>query len=164
MPTSAATKHFVFRLSGVARCRRPGKTARFPTVKALLPQLRKGKVVRGRLGVQTRLDAMTAEEAAILGLPEPAGAIVISVEPESPAARAGLRAGDVVVAFNDRPIVDGDQLGTQVAATPPGTRLTVRWFRDGQERQQVVTIEELRLDLDRAPRPPDEGRVDLRRE
>lgn len=131
------------------------------SVKALLPQLRKGKVVRGRLGIQLRNATIAPEEAKALGLPAANGLIVMAVEPDSPASRAGLRAGDVLVAFNDKVIANADDLVAQVSATAPGTRRIVKYFRDGQERTQTVTIEELPLDLDRTPQPAAEGRTDF---
>ena len=66
---------------------------------------------------------------------------MIAVEPDSPASRAGLRAGDVIIAFNDKVITTPDDFVAQVSATGPGTRTTVRFFRDGQERTQTVTVE-----------------------
>jgi serine protease Do len=120
-------------------------------VKALLPQLRRGKVVRGRLGVQLRNAPVAPDEAKALGLPAANGVIVVAVEPDSPAARAGLRAGDVVVAFDDIVVTSSDDLVARVSGTAPGTRATVRFFRDGQERTEAVTIEELLLDTERTP-------------
>jgi hypothetical protein len=64
------------------------------TVRDLLPQLRKGSVQRGQLGVQILSAPVTGDEAQQLGLPKAEGAIVSRVEPGSPADRAGLRAGD----------------------------------------------------------------------
>jgi serine protease Do len=121
-------------------------------VKTLLPQLRQGKVVRGRIGVQLRNAPITLDEAEALKLPDANGVIVISVESDSPASRAGLRAGDVVVAFNGTVITTPDDFVARVSATAPGTRTTVRFFRDGQERTQAVTVEELPLDI--VPTPP----------
>jgi serine protease Do len=113
--------------------------------------LRQGKVVRGRLGVQLRNAPIAADEAKALGLPAANGVILMAVEPDSPAARAGLRAGDVVVAFDDVLVADPDDLVARVSATAPGTRSTVRFFRDGQQRTEVVTVEELLLGSERAP-------------
>jgi serine protease Do len=120
-------------------------------VKALLPQLRQGKVVRGRLGVQLRNAPVAPDEAKALGLPAANGVIVVAVEPNSPAARAGLHAGDVVVAFDNVVVTSSDDLVARVSGTAPGTRTTVRFFRDGQQRTEAVTIEELLLDTERIP-------------
>jgi serine protease Do len=131
------------------------------SVKALLPQLRQGKVVRGRLGVRLRNAPIAPDEAKALGLPAANGVIVMAVEPDSPASRAGLRAGDVVVAFDDQMITSPDDLVARVSATAPGTRKTVSFFRDGQERTQAVTVEELPLDVDRIPPRAAEVRTDF---
>lgn len=65
------------------------------TAKALLPQLRTGKVVRGRIGLQ--VSAIGEDEAQALELTKPEGAIVRQVERDSPAERAGIAPGDVIV-------------------------------------------------------------------
>ena len=131
-------------------------------VKELLPQLRKGKVVRGRLGVQLRNAPMAADEAKALGLPSANGLIVIAVEPDSSASRAGLRAGDVLVALDGRAVTPADDVVAQISATAPGTRRTVTFFRDGREQTETVTVEELSLDRDQLPPPaPAEARADF---
>jgi serine protease Do len=116
------------------------------SVRALLPQLHTGKVVRGRIGVQLRGGAMTDEDARALGLSKAGGAIVTAVERDSPADRAGLQAGDVVVAFNGTPVASADDLVPRVSSTPPGSRVTLTAMRDGRERTVHVTVEELALE------------------
>ena len=78
------------------------------SVKNLLPRLRQGKVVHGRIEIQVRNGPITADEARALGLPKREGAIVTAVERGSPADRSGPRAGDVIVAFNGMPIKAGN--------------------------------------------------------
>jgi serine protease Do len=112
-------------------------------VKALLPQLRAGKVHRGRLGVQIQNMAITEEEAKALGLPKPEGAVVSMVEQGSPAERAGLRAGDVIVTYEGKPVPDADRLTAMVAATPAGSRVPITFFRDGKQETVTATIDEL---------------------
>jgi serine protease Do len=130
-------------------------------VKTLLPQLRKGKVVRGRLGIQLRNAPITADEAKAMGLPAAHGLIVIAVEPDSPASRGGLKAGDVIVAFNDKPVTSADELVSQVSATAPETRVTVTYVHDGQQRTQALTIEELQVESERPPQAVAERPTDL---
>ena len=130
------------------------------SVKVLLPQLRQGKVIRGRLGVQLRNAPIAPDEAQALGLSTTSGLIVTAIEPDSPASRAGLRAGDVLLALNDKAVVNADDLVALVSATTPGTRATVRYLRDGQEHTATVTIEELALDIDRTSEPVAEARSD----
>src|SRR5918995_1617800 len=82
-------------------------------------QLRaEGKVIRGRLGV--RIQPMTKELAQSFHLKEPEGALIATVEPGSPADKAGLKPGDVVLAYNGQAIDDPNKLPRLVAATQPG--------------------------------------------
>lgn len=124
------------------------------TVKALLPELRQGRVHRGRLGVQVQSAPLTEEEARALGLPKPHGAVIGSVERGSPADRAGLRAGDVIVEFNGKPIPDGEQLTAMVVTTAAGTRVPVTFYRNGQRQTATVTVEALTLDDEGTRRKP----------
>jgi serine protease Do len=128
------------------------------SVKTLLPQLRQGKVVRGRIGVQLRGGPMSEDDARALGLGKAAGAIVTSVERGSPADRAGLRAGDVVVKFNGSPVASADDLVPRVSSTSPGTQATLTVIRDGREVTLQVTVEELTTDGGAATRPNDISR------
>jgi serine protease Do len=116
------------------------------TVKALLPQLQKGKVQRGRLGVQIRTAPVTEAEAKSLGLPRAEGVIVVTVEHDSPAAQAGIRAGDVSVEYGGKPVQNGDQMVALVTSTPPGTRVPIKLIRNGKELTVTVTVTELNLE------------------
>jgi Do/DeqQ family serine protease len=99
-----------------------------------------GRVRRGRLGVVVQ--AVTPDVAARLGLPEVRGGLVGEVEPGSPAERAGIRKGDVIVAFNGTPVPDGNSLRNMIASTQPGTEVTLTIFRDGHEQQVRATLGE----------------------
>jgi serine protease Do len=116
------------------------------TVKTLLPQLRTGQVKRGRLGVQVLSTPLTNDEARQLSLPKAQGAVVSRVDPGSPAERAGLQAGDVIVEFNRKPIQDADQLTSVVADTPAGTQAPIVFYRGGKQQTATATVEELQLD------------------
>jgi serine protease Do len=118
------------------------------TVKALLPQLRKGKVIRGRIGVSVRSAPLNETEAKQLGLPKAEGALVAQVERDSPASRAGIKPGDVIVDFNGKPVTDADELTRMVTGTAPGTRAPVRVYRDGKELTLTVTVEELQIEAE----------------
>jgi serine protease Do len=111
------------------------------TVRELLPQLRQGTVTRGRIGVE--VTPVTRALAGPLGLSEPKGALVRVVQRDGPAARAGLRPGDVIVSFGGTAIDDSSALVGLVARAKPGSTATMEIVRNGQRQSQQVTIEAL---------------------
>ena len=111
----------------------------------VMKQLRaEGKVTRGRLGV--RIQPMTKELAQSFRLKEPQGALIALVEPGSPADKAGLKLGDVVLAYNGQPIDDANKLPRLVAVTKPGQSATLRIWRDGKAEDVKFTAAELVAD------------------
>jgi len=113
--------------------------------KQVLPQLRnKGRVSRGKLGVT--IQPVDADAAELLGLPDASGALVNDVEEGSPAERAGIRHGDVIVEFNGKKIRDMDELPQLVAATPPGQRSKVTFVRKGKRMSADIVVSALALD------------------
>lgn len=100
-----------------------------------------GKVTRGYLGVV--IQPMTTELAEAFGLENNQGALVGEVQEDSPAAKAGIKAGDVIVAFDGRAIADSRQLRLLASQTPPGAKASVKLLRDGQARELEVTLGEL---------------------
>jgi Do/DeqQ family serine protease len=102
--------------------------------------IKNGKVRRGHLGVA--IQPMTPELASQFGLSEVRGVVVNAVTPNSPAARGGIRQGDVIVAFDGEPVTDGNTLRNRVASTPPGTEVSLTVVRDRRERQVQVTLGE----------------------
>jgi serine protease Do len=114
------------------------------TIRDVLPGLRAGKITRGRIGVQVR--PILQEDVEALGLKDRRGALVAAVSDESPAASAGMRAGDVIVEFNGKPVTRNDDLPQQVAATAPGSTVPVKVIREGKERTLSVKVEELSLE------------------
>jgi serine protease Do len=117
-------------------------------VRDLLPQLRNGKVMRGVIGVRVSRDPLTKETATAFGLPSTRGAVLSSITPGGPAAKAGLEPGDVIVEFNGRPVEDSDALVQMVVATKPGTSVPVTIYRDKQRRSFNLTIDELDLEAE----------------
>jgi serine protease Do len=120
-------------------------------VRELLPQLRGGKVTRGKIGVTIAASRISAEEAADWGLPDRRGAVVREVERGGPAAKAGLRAGDVVVEFNGRKVESDKNLVDMVVVTKPGSSVPVKVIRDKQPKTLSVTVAELTLGAPEAP-------------
>jgi Do/DeqQ family serine protease len=115
-------------------------------IRDLLSQLRNGKVTRGVIGVQVRRDPLTKDEVPAFGLPSAGGAVLSSVTPGQPAAKAGLEAGDVIVEFNGRPVADSDALVAMVVSTKPGTTVPVTIYRDKRKKTLNITIDELDLE------------------
>jgi len=97
-----------------------------------------GRVTRGWLGVQIR--PMSAEVAQVLGYDGAMGAVIEAVSPDSPAAAAGLEAGDIVLRFGDRQIKELRDLTGAVAATDPDAVARIAILRRGQEMTLDVVI------------------------
>lgn len=109
--------------------------------KALLPQLKsKGKVVRGWLGVV--IQKVTPELAKSFGLKESEGALVSDVMENSPAGKADVKRGDVIISFDGKPIKEMDQLPRIVAATEVGKKVKVGLIREGKRIDVEVTVAE----------------------
>jgi serine protease Do len=107
--------------------------------KEVVPQLREhGKVVRGWLGVS--IQPVTDDLAKSLGLKEAKGAIVSDVNPGSPADKAGVKPGDVVLAADGNPMEDNGALSRYIAGKTPGTNVTLKVYRDGAEKSIAVAL------------------------
>jgi serine protease Do len=117
-------------------------------IRDLLPQLRNGKVIRGKIGVTVSRDPITKEMAAAFGLPGTSGAVLGSITPGDPADKAGLEPGDVIVEFNGRPVADSEALVNMVVGIKPGTTVPATVYRDKQRRTINITIAELDLDAE----------------
>ncbi len=100
-----------------------------------------GKVSRGRLGVV--IQEVSKELADSLGLAKPMGAIVNAVEKGSPAEKAGLEAGDVILKFDGKAINASADLPRLVGNTKPGTRSVVQVWRKGATRDIAITVGEV---------------------
>jgi serine protease Do len=108
-------------------------------VKTLLPELvSKGKIEWGWLGV--RIDEITEDNVAEYGLDEPRGVAIQGVIADQPAARAGLKAKDVVLAVDGTAVVTPRDLQRLVGRRPAGTTVRLRLYREGQERDVSVTL------------------------
>ena len=115
------------------------------SVKAILPALRAGRVVRGSLAVQFRHATLSDNDARALGLPGARGALITAVARGSSADAAGFRPGDVIVEFLGAPVATADDVLTGVSSATPGVRARANVIRDGRTRTIDVTIEELPL-------------------
>ena len=99
-----------------------------------------GKVVRGYLGVA--IQDLTQDLAKSFGIRQAKGALVSSVAEDSPAQRAGLKQGDVIVAYEGKPVEDPAALQREVTHTPVNTKATLKVIRDGREQEVTVIIGE----------------------
>jgi serine protease Do len=111
--------------------------------KVVLQLKEKGRVVRGRLGVQTYARDLTEGMVKQYKLKSKAGALISSVEPDSPAERAKLRQYDVIVQVNGEPVKNSDDLRFKIADIPPGKKVDLVVVRDGTEMKLTATVDEL---------------------
>jgi serine protease Do len=99
-----------------------------------------GKVTRAQLGVTVQ--EVNASLAASFGLDRPRGALVAEVTPDSPAARAGVEVGDVIVRFDGKPIDRSSDLPLLVTAAKPGAKAALEVWRKSSSRNLTVTLGE----------------------
>jgi len=112
-----------------------------------------GKVTRGFLGVY--IQPVTPELAEEFKLPrDQQGALIGGVSPNGPAAEAGIKAGDVVVEFNGKKIKDNRHLRLMASQTAPGTKVTLKLLRNGNEKTVTATLEELKSEGGRTGEEP----------
>ena len=100
-----------------------------------------GKVSRGRIGVS--IQEVNAQFAESFGLDRPRGALVGSVEDGGPAAKAGVKPGDIILSADGRPIERSSELPAVIAAVRPGTETTLEVWRDRATRKISVKVNEL---------------------
>jgi len=112
------------------------------TVKAVVAQLKDhGAVTRGWIGVQ--IQPVTNEIADSLGLKNVRGALVAEPQANSPAQKAGIKAGDVIVSVNGETVTDARNLAKRISAMAPGTSVKLGIIRSGREDALTLTLGEL---------------------
>jgi serine protease Do len=112
-------------------------------LKEVLPQLLgSGRVARGRIG--TLVQPVDESMAKALGLDRPKGAMVAEVEGDGPAARAGIKAGDVILRVDNSEVLHSSDLPRIVARHAPGTHVKMTVLRERQESTFDVTLEEMK--------------------
>jgi serine protease Do len=103
-----------------------------------------GKVVRGYLGLFPQ--DVTPALAKQFGLNGPGGALISGLKPDAPAARAGLKNGDVILKLNGQPVESANQLRLRISQTAPGTSVKLEISREGKTQDVNVTLGELPTD------------------
>jgi serine protease Do len=101
-----------------------------------------GKVSRGRLGVM--IQELNQDLATSFGLEKPAGALVSSVEKDSPAESAGIVSGDVILKFNGKEIIHSADLPTLVADLTPGSTASLEIWHKGKIKTISMTVGEMK--------------------
>ncbi|HEX8989217.1 MAG TPA: DegQ family serine endoprotease [Rhodocyclaceae bacterium] len=117
-----------------------------------------GRVEHARLGVS--IQEVSQPLAESFGLKRAEGALVGSVEKGSPAAKAGLQPGDIILKLNGTPIGRSAELPPLVAAMRPGTRVSLEVWRKGERREVGTTLAELKPQTQTAAAPSEDNSVD----
>jgi Do/DeqQ family serine protease len=103
--------------------------------------IKTGKVTRGFMGVA--IQDITPDIASAMKLDVRKGALVGDVEPNSPAVRAGLQPGDVIVELNGKPVTDSRELRLSVSSLAPGTPIKMRILRNGEMKDIAMTLADM---------------------
>jgi serine protease DegQ len=112
--------------------------------------IKTGKVVRGYFGVEP--EDLTPELAEVLKMPQSEGVVLKGVQRSSPAGKAGLEPGDVMLTINGQPVKNSRAMLNQISQLPPGAPARVRVAREGKEIEVQVTVgERPQPQLQRAP-------------
>ena len=123
--------------------------------KSVLPNLIKGKVVsRGYLGVV--VENVTSDLKDALDLPSTEGAFVQQVQPNTPAAKAGIKTGDLIISFDGKKVTDPDQFRFMVAQVEPSKTISLELLRDKKKLELKVKLGEREKYLASTPEKPSE--------
>jgi serine protease Do len=125
------------------------------TVKSVVTQLKdKGSVTRGWIGVQ--IQPVNADIADSLGLKNAEGALVAEPQPDGPAVKAGIQAGDVITTVNGQAVKDARDLAKKISGLPPGSSVKLGVVSKGAEKTVNVTLGELPREQRQARAAPEE--------
>jgi serine protease Do len=100
-----------------------------------------GKVSRGRIGVV--IQEVSRDLAESFGLPKPQGALVSKVEKDTPADKAGIEEGDIILKFDGKPVSQSIDLPRMVGMTAPGKQVPLQVWRKGASKDLTVAIAEM---------------------
>ena len=110
----------------------------------------KGRVTRGRIGVQ--IQPVSKEEAEAFGLGAPRGALVNGVEKDGPAAKAGVEVGDIIVKADGKDVKTSQELPRIITSIRPGNKIAITVWRKGAQKELTVTVAEMKDDTATQPR------------
>ncbi len=114
--------------------------------------IKSGKVSRGWLGVA--IQRLTPELSQKFGLKDSSGALIGDVVKDSPAEKAGIRRGDIIIEYDGKKIRDADTLRNTVAQSKPGSQIAVKLLRGGKEYALTVTVAEYPKEINEAEQQP----------
>src|SRR5207253_1202545 len=125
------------------------------TVRTVVGQLKdKGAVIRGWIGVQ--IQPVTDDMADTLGLQKAEGALVAEPQAGSPAVKAGIKAGDVIVSVDGKTVKDARDLAKRIGAMAPGSSIKLEIVRDGKPQAFSLTLGELPKEQRQARAAPED--------
>ncbi|MCC7326326.1 MAG: DegQ family serine endoprotease [Burkholderiales bacterium] len=104
----------------------------------------KGRVTRGRIGVQ--IQTVSREEAEAFGLGTPRGALVNGIEKDGPAAKAGVEVGDIILKVDGREVRSSNELPRIITVIRPGTKINLTVWRKGAQKDLTVAVAEIKED------------------
>jgi serine protease Do len=129
------------------------------TAKSVVDQLKeKGQVVRGWLGVQ--IQPVTADIADSLGMKTVEGALVVEPQPDSPAVKAGIKAGDVITTVDGAAVTNAHDLAKRIAGMTPGASVKLGVVRNGEPKTITVALGQLPEQRQARANPDESERAD----
>jgi len=121
--------------------------------------LKNGKVTRAYLGIVPQ--DVTPAIAKAFGVKEFTGALVGDVSADSPAQKAGLKNGDIILELNGKPVTDANELRMNISMMAPGTAVSLKVLRDGADRNMTATLGELPTEHATAEKPSSDAKSEL---
>ncbi len=109
-------------------------------VRTVVATAESGGAAIKRPWIGAELQDVTPDIATSLGMARPEGALVVSLHPDSPLTKAGLKRGDIILAIEGKPVESAQELGYRVATTPLGASTIVEYQRKGERKETQVTM------------------------
>jgi len=103
--------------------------------------IKQGRVTRGSIGVSFQ-EEISTNAITLKSLGAPYGVVIEGVQPGSPAEKAGLKGGDVIISVNGHPVKNGNDLVNPIAQAPIGSKVKLTYIRDRSEKETAATVED----------------------